>query len=251
MTGSAGVPPAYGNAGVPPAEDAGRMPAFPGRWHSRGYLPHFDKPGLIQSITFRLFDSVPADVIEKWKRDLEWTEYMAADDPKAFELRKRIEDYSDQGYGECWLRRDDCASVVQRALLHFDADRYHLIEWCVMSNHVHVLIETLPGHPLETILHSWKSFSSKECNRILKRTGRFWMKEYFDRYVRNQKHFDTVVDYIRQNPVKAGLCKRPEDWKWSSAGTQVLPGTQASCLQRAGRMPAFPNADPTNRRQTC
>lgn len=218
---------------------AGGTPAVPGRWHSRGYLPHFDKPGLIQSITFRLFDSVPADVIEKWRKELAWTEYVAADDARAVEIRKRIAEYEDQGYGACWLRRDDCAAVVQSALLHFDAERYALIEWCIMPNHVHALIETNPEWTLESILHSWKSYSSKTCNRLLKRTGRFWMPEYHDRFIRSQKHFDSAVEYIRQNPVKAGLCQHPEDWKWSS------PGARASrphhlAHDEAGGTPAVP-----------
>jgi REP element-mobilizing transposase RayT len=234
--GSAGVPPAHGNAGVPPAKaaaDAGGTPALPG-WHSRGYLPHFDKPGLTQSLTFRLFDSVPADVIEKWRKELAWTEYVAASDPRAVELRKRIAEYEDQGYGACWLRRDDCAEIVQNAMLHFDAERYALIEWCVMPNHVHALIEVYPDWTLESILHAWKSFTSKTCNRLLGRTGRFWMPEYHDRFIRGPKHFENAVDYIRQNPVKAGLCKQPEDWRWSS------PGTRASRPQRAGGTPALP-----------
>lgn len=210
--GIAGFQPAF------TAEGAGRDACAPG-WRSRGYLPHFDKPGLIQSITFRLFDSVPSDVIEKWRKELEWTDVVAAEDPKAVELRKRIAAYEDQGYGACWLRRADCAAVVQNALLHFDAQRYHLIEWCVMPNHVHALIEPLEGHTLDSILHSWKSFTSTTCNRILQRKGRFWMPEYHDRYIRGQRHFDAAVEYIRQNPVKAGLCACPEDWPWSSPGT--------------------------------
>lgn len=236
-----GTPAGPGEAGKMPAFPgvAGKMPAvpgtLPGRWHSRGYLPHFDKPGLIQSLTYRLFDSVPADVIEKWRRELAWTEYVAAEDPRAVELRKRIAEYEDRGYGACWLRRDDCAEIVQNAMLHFDAQRYALIEWCVMPNHVHALIETRPAFSLEKILHSWKSYTSKTCNKILHRDGRFWMPEYHDRFIRNQKHFDTAVEYIRQNPGKAGLCKRPEDWKWSS------PGARASRPQpSAGGTPALP-----------
>jgi hypothetical protein len=44
-----------------------------------------------------------------------------------------------------------------------------------------------------------------------------WHPEYWDRYIRNEKHFDDVVDYIHMNPVKAGFCRKPADWKWSSA----------------------------------
>jgi hypothetical protein len=67
------------------------------------------------------------------------------------------------------------------------------------------------------IVHSWKSFTAHECNKVLDRTGRFWEREPFDRYIRNQRHFRNARIYIENNPVKAGLCKEPTDWTWSSA----------------------------------
>ena len=67
------------------------------------------------------------------------------------------------------------------------------------------------------IVHTWKSYTAHECNKILARSGEFWQKESFDRYIRDENHFASAVAYIENNPVKAGLCKRPQDWKWSSA----------------------------------
>jgi putative transposase len=43
------------------------------------------------------------------------------------------------------------------------------------------------------------------------------MREYWDRYIRNEQHLHTVIEYIHQNPLKARLCSRPEEWRWSSA----------------------------------
>ena len=125
-------------------------------WHSRGYLPHLDQPGAIQSLTFRLSDSVPADIISHWKRELAITGDEKPDDPRCAELRERIERYADQGHGACWLRDEPIASRVEEALFHFDGVRYRLLAWVVMPNHVHVLIETLPGFPLADVIHSWK-----------------------------------------------------------------------------------------------
>ena len=79
-----------------------------------------------------------------------------ADDPRNAELRKRIERYADQGYGACWLRDDRIAAIVQGTLLHFDGERYRLLAWVVMPNHVHVLIETLEGFALSDVVQSWK-----------------------------------------------------------------------------------------------
>jgi hypothetical protein len=66
-------------------------------------------------------------------------------------------------------------------------------------------------------MHSWKSFSAKQANRILGRTGTFWQEEYYDRFVRDAKHFERVEAYIEWNPVEAGLCVEPEDWAFGSA----------------------------------
>ena len=190
-------------------------------WYSRGYLPHFDRPGLYQSITFRLHDAVPAHVIERWKEELRWRENLPGDHPTVVALRRRIARYEDAGHGACWLRDPRIATVVQQALLYFDGQRYQLIAWCVMSNHVHVLIETWAGYPLDKVLHSWKSFTAQEANKLLKRTGAFWGREYYDRFMRDERHFAQTVTYIEQNPVKAGLVKSAEEWPFSSAALRV------------------------------
>lgn len=109
------------------------------------------------------------------------------------------------------------AQLIEEALLHFDGQRYHLLAWVVMPNHVHVLIETLAGHPLAEVEHSWKSFTAKEANVILGRRGTFWQAESFDRVIRNEQHLANAIQYIHNNPVKAGLVSQAEDWLYSSA----------------------------------
>jgi len=125
--------------------------------------------------------------------------------------------FEDAGYGACWLRDPRIARIVQDALLHFDGERYRLLEWCIMPNHVHVLIEVKQGHFMGSVVRSWKVFTALKANRILGRQGSFWMPSYFDRYIRNFEHLATVREYIRDNPVKAGLCAAPGSWRWSSA----------------------------------
>ena len=172
-------------------------------WYSRGYLLHWDHPGMIQSMTFRLDDSMPASVIEKWKTELS----LQPEGQRAVELRRRIEEYLDDGQGGCWLRQPEVAYLVESALIYFDGQRYRLLAWCIMPNHVHALIETKVGFPLAGVLHSWKSFTGHKANELLQRSGEFWQREYLDRYVRNAEHYDKVVAYIEENPVKAGLVK--------------------------------------------
>jgi REP element-mobilizing transposase RayT len=189
-------------------------------WRSRGYLPHFDQPRLVQSLTFRLHDAVPESVIESWKRELSWIENLPSTDPRDIKLRNRISRYEDAGHGACWLREERVAALVENTLLHFDGERYRLIAWSIMPNHVHALIELREEWPVTKIAHSWKSYTAHAANEILGRSGDFWFREYFDRFIRDDRHFRSAVSYIERNPVKAGLVRLPEEWRWGSAWGQ-------------------------------
>jgi REP element-mobilizing transposase RayT len=191
-------------------------------WHSRGYFPHFDGERVTQHVSFHLFDSLPQSVLRRWREELRPELNKEAD----LELRKRIEKFLDSGYGSCFLRDKRLAEIVENALLFFDGERYSLHSWCVMPNHVHTLFTPLTEFKMSEILQSWKSFTAHECNKLLMRTGRFWAREPFDRYIRNDRHFQNAVRYIEDNPVKAHLCERPEDWRWSSARRRL--GTHTS-----------------------
>jgi putative DNA methylase len=176
-------------------------------WYSRGYVPHFDGGEVSQFVTFRLCDSMPQEVLSKWRKE-------SSSDA---DVRRKIEGYLDSGYGECWLRDRRIATIVQNSLKYYDQTKYKLIAWVVMPNHVHFLITVLPDVHLDDLFHSIKSFTAHEANKILNRIGQFWQREAFDRYIRDCNHFTNVIDYIENNPVKAGLCNSPDDWEFSSA----------------------------------
>lgn len=182
-------------------------------WSDRGYLPHYDKPGLVQAVTFRLADSLPKEKHSEWEHLLHIT-----DDGERI---RQMEDYLDRGAGSCVLRQPECAEIIQNALLHFDAERYRLIAWCVMPNHVHVLFETLSGHPIGKVIHSWKTFTAREINKLLGQSGPLWQDDYFDTFMRDDEHQAAEFTYIEHNPVKAGLVKHAADWPWSSARRSV------------------------------
>jgi len=181
---------------------------------------------MIQSLNFHLADSLPRAVVERWQNELALTSQPEA--KRAIELRRRIEEFLDAGHGECWLRRPEIARLVEDALLRFDLERYRMLAWCVMPNHVHNLIETKVGFPLADILHSWKSYTGSQANKLLDRRGEFWQREYLDRYVRDAEHYQAVVAYIEENPVKAGLARVKTDWPRSSARFRAALGAPAS-----------------------
>jgi putative DNA methylase len=132
------------------------------------------------------------------------------------ELRARIEGLIDKSRGACHLRRTDCARLVETALAHFDGERYRLLAWVVMPNHVHVMIEQIEGYRLGDTIHSWKSYTANLINRRIGARGALWAPDYFDRFIRDEKHYGNAVRYIENNPVKAGLATRAEDWPFSS-----------------------------------
>jgi len=182
-------------------------------WRSRGYLPHFDLDSIPQMVTFHLADSIPTALMRRWQEELQILPRKEAE----LERRKKIEAYLDIGHGEAWLSNPRVAQMVENALLFFDADRYIMHAWVVMPNHVHTLFTPISPYTLDQILFSWKSFTSKQANRILDRSGTFWFREYYDRFIRNDEHYANAIAYIEYNPVKANLCRYPEDWPYSSA----------------------------------
>jgi len=124
-------------------------------WHSRGYLPHFNGSEIPQTVTFRLADSLPINVIERWKEDLA-KNFVASSE---LILRKRIDRYLDQGRGSCALKSTRVAGMVQESLLHFDGARYQLSAWVVMPNHLHTLLTPKSPWSLSRIM--------KDRNRLL------------------------------------------------------------------------------------
>lgn len=190
------------------------FPSDPASWRTRGYLPHYDHPGTVQALTFRLADSLPAELYERWERELRERD---SEEERVRELSQRCEHWLDAGHGQCLLQRPECAEIVENAMLHFNGVRYRLRAWCIMPNHVHCLAELHPEFQIGEVVHSWKSWSANRINALLGRSGALWQREYHDRLIRDRDHLGSAIRYIHRNPVKAGLCALAEDFRWSSA----------------------------------
>lgn len=214
-------------------------------WYSRGYLPHRDEPEVFQSITYRLSDSIPAVMQEKIETELRYVPEARMEVERRIKLQARL----DKGYGSCILRIPVAAECIENNWKHFEGERYDLISWVIMPNHVHLLIKLNEGVSLGKVIQSWKAYTSRRLKRMLEEgkidlnphylldendgvrppqildrsfIGKIfpqgvWMREYWDRIIRNEEHFLASVEYIQMNPVKAGLVKSPELWPWSSA----------------------------------
>src|SRR5437867_12869609 len=116
----------------------------------------------------------------------------------------------------CQLRDPRVARLAEDALLHFHNEKYELLAWCVMPNHVHVLVHVWDV-PLAKILQNWKSITAVQANRILRRCGTFWQREYWDTFMRDEAQERAAILYIANNPVKTTFCRAAEDWPFGSA----------------------------------
>ena len=186
-------------------------------WHSRGYLPHFNGGEIAQTVTFRLHGSLPQELVARTRQELR----RLPPDEAAAELRQRLEEYLDHGHEPTWLSRPEVAGLVQDAMLHFDGQRYRLLAWAIMSNHVHAMLMPMAPRDLSDILFSWRSYTANQANKLLERRGAFWDRDYFDRFVRNEQHPANAMAYIEMNPVRAGLCASPELWRFGSASLRL------------------------------
>jgi putative transposase len=224
-----------------PLTDAERALGFLG-WHERGYLPHCDYPGLLQLVTFRLADSMPAG------RRSEWAHLLKIENSRT--RRTELEHYLDRGIGDCHLRDARIATAAEESLRFFSNQRYELRAWCVMPNHIHVLVYVWDW-PLSKIVLSWKRYIATRTELLLaerrppaRRSSEInttepgrrpalqtlrWQREYWDTVVDGEDHERKAIRYIEDNPTKANLSKTAAEWPFSSAqfrdkyGRLVLP----------------------------
>lgn len=192
--------------------------------HYSRHLPHWRKPGACYVCTFRLRDSLPAEVVARMKAEREsWQKRLATARAKnagqvpadlleawlAFERRqtRKLDLLLDEGHGECLLRDVENRAPLVEALHHLEGVRVEMLAYAIMPNHVHVLCRPLAGHTLESLTGSWKRRSSLRIHRRLERRGPMWQDESWDRIIRDAEHYETAVRYIAKNPLAARLAE--------------------------------------------
>ena len=178
----------------------------------RGHLPHWEIPKGVYFVTFRLAGSLPAHVLDQLRAKLKENQLDQGAKRKGVAKfpAKEIERLLDSGLGPKHLLRAEIADAVERALRAFDGARYELFAWCIMPNHAHVVFRPIGDWDLAKVMHSWKSFTTREAQRKFGLRGAFWQREYYDRLIRDCEEFRRAVRYVVANPSKAGL----EGWRW-------------------------------------
>jgi REP-associated tyrosine transposase len=177
------------------------------------HLPHWHPPDAEFFVTWRLYGSLPK---ASWETELSRPAGGARFIAEDRELDRAAS-------GPLWLKNAQVAECVSEVLVAGMSrwQFYELFAWVVMANHVHVLLR--PLIPLHKALMNIKSGSARAANAALGRTGMpFWQDESYDHWVRNVRERSSIVRYIHNNPVNAGLVTEPEEWPWSSAGWQRM-----------------------------
>ncbi|KUG08018.1 REP-associated tyrosine transposase [Solirubrum puertoriconensis] len=191
--------------------------------HYERNLPHRLPPGESIFITFRLAGTLPRTVVESLRAQLQRVEQVEkrSDAEESSVRRKRYFKHFDQMLdqaptGPLWLQRPDIAETVRTAIHHFDSRSYDLICYCLMPNHVHLLVhvpEQAP--PLIQTLRELKGRTARQANLLLGREGAFWQPESYDHVVRNGEEMQRIIAYVLENPVKAGLVADWQKWPYS------------------------------------
>jgi putative DNA methylase len=221
---------------------------------TRRHLPHWYVPGAAHFITYRLAGTIPTEVLERLRIQHDtFLNQRPADGVSRAQHRalahKRFfgayDRYLDTDCKIDWLSQPPVAAMIRGNLYHHNGGKYHLLAYRVMSNHVHVLLQPIdlvelpaledqPGQeesdakgPLASIMHSLKSYTANRANELLARSGSFWQGESYDHWVRDEDELERIIDYIRYNPVKAGLVREPHHWFFCSAHDRFL--TDGSC----------------------
>jgi REP element-mobilizing transposase RayT len=176
--------------------------------HKRNRLPHWNVEHGIYFVTFNLFDAIPMHVRKQLKAEAA-SRLQRMTPIENQTLRLRIEEALDADRGSCFMRDPRVAEIVANAMEYGDTTRYELLAWCVMPNHVHVLLTLAGGERIERIVQRWKSFTSKAANKLLDRSGSFWHENYFDRSIRDSRELHHTIEYVVNNPAKAGLLNWP------------------------------------------
>ena len=207
--------------------------------HYHRNLPHYHPNGYPLFITFCLAGSLPLEILAELKAQRE-TEIKALTNntpDERYKIEKRYfgryDDWLDQGkFGPHWLQTDSIAQIVAKEMQNLNGDQYRLMAYCIMPNHVHLLIESLVSeqanhqgrsakYPVTDTLRLLKGRTAHNCNLELGRNGRFWQHESYDHYARDEQELERIIKYILHNPVKAGLLKDWKEWQFTYVNSEL------------------------------
>lgn len=195
----------------------------------RRNLPHITLNQKAYFITFWLHKSVPTDVMKMIKSNYDSECRLLLNIKEVNFRKKKIYDLQKKYFGKFdgyldksesngkYLNDMRIANMISESIKYRDKKEYELLAYSIMPNHVHLVIYVERFvKSLHKILQSLKRHTARQGNIILNRTGNpFWHSESYDHYVRDYWELSRILDYTINDPAKAGLVNKAEDWKWS------------------------------------
>jgi putative transposase len=194
-------------------------------------LPHLIQQDHAVFITWRLNHDLPISIRDQlsiMKKNFVQSILNDSDDHKQIKtyiFQKKQFDWLDTQLALAidfpkTLMQKEIAEIIMESLHFNDTKKYQLHSYCIMPNHVHVLVTPFTEKKewnkiLSSITQSWKGFTARKINLILNRNGAFWSRESYDHMVRDENEFYRIIGYILHNPVKANLVENWLDWKYS------------------------------------
>lgn len=206
--GSANRPPPGRPPVLPPAPASGTNAATP------------VSPVSTYWAVLRLTDALPAELMTRLRSEEEEANRTEGGDEAALRRRiaQRIEAELNAGHGDCWLRDEQVARLVQSALQAGHGRRYTLRAWSVLPNHLQVIFTTAEGVDAGAVVREWRSYTTSQVNLALDRGAvELWERVPYLRALEDEAEVMRRIRNVEFRAVNAGLCRRPRDWKWSSA----------------------------------
>ena len=202
----------------------------------RSNITHIIPEGAALFITFRLYDSIPAFLVKQYEAEYrkaaKLIKALHRGRQEVARIRLRALKFSflekcealmdEETYGEYWLKDPCIAEILENKLHQLDGEMYRLLCYCIMSNHVHLVIDlsgslsyadplyaqrarkSMASYP--KIMQFIKGSTARQINEYLGRSGCFWQRDNYERYIRNERHLFYAINYTLKNPVKAGIC---------------------------------------------
>jgi REP element-mobilizing transposase RayT len=131
-----------------------------------------------------------------------------------------------------FLTRDDALWFMTLLGRAVDERELRGLVLCLMPNHYHFVVEGLRAH-LSQALHHVNGIYAETFNARYRRSGHLWGDRFALWQVRDDDHLVATCRYVLANPVRAGLCERPQDWEWSWSRYELDDAATAAAAPRA------------------
>jgi len=183
-------------------------------------LPHWEVEGGQYFVTIRLHGSLPKEVLSYIKR-LKESADLCQNEIESLKFNRQIFKVVENSLHrnqECnLLTKGSVPKVISEAVGYYQQKGiWNVYEYVIMPNHLHLFFGEVK-ESLRKVIGDFKHWTTREINKVCGSKGKqIWQREWFDHWSRSSDYDERFCEYIRNNPVKAGLCKNYKEWKYGS-----------------------------------